>query len=317
MNPGVASLPRAGEPALGPAPVTRSRELTLGSDLSELTKARLTVMVLLTTLTGFCLARHGAFSWVTLFHTLLGTALVAVCSSVINQALERDTDALMARTQMRPFVTRRLPLRETIIAGCVLGAMGLAELAWFVNGLTAVLSALTLVIYAFIYTPLKRTSEINTLVGAIPGALPPLIGATAATGTLNVEGWTLFALLACWQLPHFYAIAWMYRDDYRAAGLRMVSTDDATGRRTGAHAVVSALVLLPVSLLPAMVGHSGIFYAVVAAVLSTFFLVMAVRFARQPDRPHARALFLTSIIYLPLILIALAVDIPIRTYLGW
>jgi protoheme IX farnesyltransferase len=311
VNTGAASLPRAAEPALD-APRAAGHELSLAGDLSELTKARLTVMVLLTTLAGFCLAHHGAFSWVTLLHTLLGTALVAVCSSVLNQAFERRTDALMARTQARPFVTRRLPLRETIVAGCVLGALGLAELYYFVNALTALLSALTLIIYAFVYTPLKRVSEINTLVGAIPGALPPLIGATAATGSLNVEGWTLFALLACWQLPHFYAIAWMYRDDYRAAGLRMVSTDDATGRRTAWHAVVSALVLLPVSLLPAIVGHSGIFYAVVAAILSLAFVVMAVRFARQPDRAHARSLFLTSIIYLPLILTALALDIPLR-----
>ncbi len=308
MNSGVAPL----SPTV--APPVASHEFSLASDLAELTKARLTVMVLLTTLAGFCLAHHGAFSWATLLNTLLGTALVAICSSIINQALERDTDALMVRTQVRPFVTRRLPLRETIVVGCVLGALGLAELAWFVNGLTALLSALTLVIYAFVYTPLKRVSEINTLVGAIPGALPPLIGATAATGGFSVEGWTLFALLACWQLPHFYAIAWMYRTDYRDAGLRMVSTHDATGRRTGTHAVVSALVLLPVSLLPSIVGHSGLFYAVVAAVLSLVFVAMAIRFARQPDRPRARALFLTSIIYLPLILTALALDIPIRNW---
>ena len=271
-------------------------------------------MVLLTTLAGFCLAHHGAFSWLTLLHTLLGTALVAICSSIIDQALERDTDARMSRTQTRPFVTKRLPLRETILAGCVLGAIGLAELAWFVNGLTALLSAVTLVIYAFIYTPLKRVSEINTLVGAIPGALPPLIGATAATNSFNIEGWTLFALLACWQLPHFYAIAWMYRADYRLADLRMVSTDDTTGRRTGLHAVVSALVLLPVSLLPSLLGHSGLFYAAVAAILSLVFVAMAIRFARQPDHPRARALFLASIIYLPLILTALALDVPLRPW---
>ncbi len=310
MNSGVAPLPSS------VAPVSAAHEFTLASDLAELTKARLTVMVLLTTLAGYCLWHPSAFRWPTLLHTLLGTALVAICSSILNQALERDTDALMVRTQTRPFVTRRLPLRETILAGCVLGALGLAELAWFVNGLTALLSALTLVIYVFIYTPLKRVSEVNTLVGAIPGALPPLIGATAATGGFTVDGWTLFALLACWQLPHFYAIAWMYRDDYRVAGLRMVSTDDPTGRRTGRHAAVSALVLLPVSLLPSIIGHSGLFYAVVAASLSLVFLAMALRFARHPDRPHARALFFTSIIYLPLILTALALDIPIRACLG-
>jgi protoheme IX farnesyltransferase len=312
VNPGAASVSPAPASPLGQRRLPATAELSLASDLSELTKARLTVMVLLTTLAGFCLAHRGAFSWLTLLHTLLGTALVAICSSILNQAFERDTDAHMTRTQERPFVTHRLPLRETILVGCGLGAIGLAELAWFVNGLTALLAALTLIIYAFIYTPLKRVSEINTLVGALPGALPPLLGATAATGHFSVEGWTLFALLACWQLPHFYAIAWMYKDDYRVAGLRMVSTDDATGRRTATHAVVSALVLLPVSLLPAIIGHSGIFYAVVATILSLIFIAMAVRFARQPDRPHARALFLTSIIYLPLILIALALDIPLR-----
>jgi protoheme IX farnesyltransferase len=313
LNTGAASLPRASETTLT-APLAANHEHSLASDLSELTKARLTVMVLLTTLAGFCLAHHGAISWMTLFHTLLGTALVAVCSSIFNQALERDTDALMSRTQTRPFVTRSLPLRETIVAGCVLGAMGLAELAWFVNGLTALLSAITLVTYAFIYTPLKRVSEINTLVGAIPGALPPLIGATAATGSLNSAGWSLFALLACWQLPHFYAIAWMYRDDYRHAGLRMVSTDDATGRRTAVHAVVSAAILLPVSWLPYLTGNSGVLYAAVATLAGLVFLAAAIRFGGHADRPHARKLFFTSIIYLPVILIALAVDVSLGNW---
>jgi len=283
-------------------------EFSLASDLSELTKSRLTVMVLLTTLAGFCLASRGVFDWARLGHTLLGTALVAICSSILNQALERDTDARMRRTQARPFVTRRLPLQETILAGLVLGAFGLAELAWFVDGLTALLCTATLVIYVLVYTPLKRVSEINTLVGSIPGALPPLIGATAAQGKFSVEGWTLFAILACWQLPHFYAIAWMYKDDFRDAGLRMVSTNDPNGARTAIHAVVSALVLLPVSLLPAWIGHSGLFYAAAAGFLSLAFIAAAIRFARQPDHPRARALFLASIIYLPLILTALALD---------
>jgi heme o synthase len=303
------------QPLLRADPAQAAPELTLASDLSELTKARLTVMVLLTTLAGYCLAYRSAFDWARLGHTLLGTALVAICSSILNQALERDTDALMRRTQVRPFVTRRLPMLETIFAGIVLGILGLTELAIFVNGLAALLSAITLLIYVFVYTPLKRRSEINTLVGAIPGALPPLIGATAALGHFSVEGWTLFAILAMWQLPHFYAIAWMYKDDYRGAGLRMVSTDDPDGRRTGLHAVVSALILLPVSLLPAWIGHSGIFYAVVASILSLIFLAAAIRFARHPDRPHARTLFLTSIIYLPLILTALAIDIPVSRLL--
>ena len=298
------------------AAVSTSAKPSLAADLTELTKARLTVMVLLTTLAGFCLASRGVFDWSKLAHTLIGTALVAICSSILNQALERDTDALMHRTQERPFVTRRLPLTETILIGLVLGAIGLAELAWFVNSLTAALSFLTLFIYAFVYTPLKRVSTINTLVGAIPGALSPLLGATAARGHFSVEGWTLFALLACWQLPHFYAIAWMYRGDYEIAGLRMVSVNDPAGKRTGVHAVVSALVLLPVSLLPAWIGHAGLFYGLIAGILSLAFIAAAFRFAQHPDRPRARVLFLTSIIYLPLILTALALDIPIRACLG-
>jgi protoheme IX farnesyltransferase len=223
----------------------------------------------------------------------------------------------MRRTQIRPFVTGRLPLKETIFAGLVLGALGLAELAWFVNSLTALLSAITLVIYVLAYTPLKPISEMNTLVGAIPGALPPLIGATAARGHFSVEGWTLFAILAMWQLPHFYAIAWMYKDDYRGAGLKMVSTNDPDGSRTATHAVVSAVILLPVSLLPSLLGNSGLFYTVVASLLSLLFIAAALRFARQPDRPHARALFLTSIIYLPLILTSLAVDRTVKSHLGF
>ncbi len=303
--------------ALSPVALTRDvAEHSLASDLSELTKARLTTMVLLTTLTGFGLASRGAFDWTKLFHTLLGAGLVAVCSSILNQALERKTDAKMRRTQARPFVTGRLPLRETILAGMVLGALGLAELIYFVNSLTALLAALTLVVYVLVYTPLKRRTELNTLVGTIPGALPPLLGATAVTGHFNAAGWTLFALLTFWQLPHFYAIAWLFRDDYRAGGLKMVSTDDATGARTAWHALISALLLLPVSLLPWWIGTAGIFYGIVAGLLTLGFIATAVQFARQPDHPHARVLFLASIAYLPLVLAALALDIPIRNWLG-
>ena len=295
----------------------KAEQFSLSSDLSELTKARLTVMVLLTTLAGYALSSTGVFDWMRLFHTLLGTTLVAICSSILNQALERDTDALMRRTQMRPFVTKRLPLQKTIWVGLALGAIGLVELVWFVNVLTAILAALTLFIYAFAYTPLKRRTELNTLVGTLPGALPPLMGATAATGHFAVEGLTLFALMTMWQLPHFYAIAWMHREDYAAGGLRMVSTNDATGRRTAWHALVTALILFPVSLLPFFVGHAGIFYAAVAGVLGIFFLVPAVQFARVPDLARARALFFFSIIYLPLVLTALAVDVPMRRVLGF
>lgn len=291
-------------------------ESSLGTALSELTKARLTFMVLLTTLAGFGLSSPGAFDWQKLFHTLLGTTLVAICSSILNQALERDTDALMHRTKERPFVTRRLPVMETILVGMVLGAVGLVELAWFVNTLTMFLAFLTLFIYVLVYTPLKRFTELNTQIGTIPGALPPLLGATAACGHFNAVGWSLFAILACWQLPHFYAIAWLYRDDYQTAGLCMVSVHDPKGIRTGVHAAISALILLPVSLLPIWIGHASLFYGFIAGILSLAFVAAAFYFALHPDRPRARILFLASIIYLPLILTALTLDIPIRNYLG-
>ncbi len=312
MNPSLSPTPI--ELLRGAPPVVEVREKeSIGSDLSELTKARLTFMVLLTTLAGYCYASGGAFNWTRLFHTLLGTALVAVCSSILNQALERKTDGLMRRTQMRPFVTGRLPVGSTVVAGLALGALGFAELAWFVNGLTAFLSALTLVIYVFVYTPLKFRTELNTFVGTLPGALPPLLGATAACGHFSAEGWTLFALLAVWQLPHFYAIAWMYRDDYRFAGLRMVSTQDSTGHRTSLHALISAIVLLPVSLLPSLIGHAGMLYSVAATLLSSAFIFAAARFVQQPDRPRARTLFFTSIVFLPLILVAVPVDAWVRS----
>jgi protoheme IX farnesyltransferase len=299
VNPTTSFVPVAPPVALDPS---------LRTAFSELTKVRLTTMVLLTTFTGYFLASRGPFEWVKLFHTLLGTALVAICSSILNQALERDTDALMHRTEQRPFVTRRLPLTQTVLVGLALGLVGLIELAWQVNPLTAVLAGITLVIYVVVYTPLKRLTVLNTLLGAIPGALPPLLGSTAARGHFSAEGWTLFAILACWQLPHFYAIAWLYREDYRAAGLRMVSVEDETGLRTGLHAVVSALVLLPVSLLPTLIASSGIPYAIVAAILSVAFIAFAIRFALHPNRPTARKLFLASITWLPLVLLALILD---------
>jgi protoheme IX farnesyltransferase len=315
VNPPIAPADSL-EPILDPPSSASIVQGTLASDLSQLAKTRLTALVVLTTLAGYALASRGHFDWVRLFHTLLGTTLVAICSSILNQAFERDTDALMRRTELRPLVTRRLPLRATVSSGLLLGTIGLVELAVFVNSITTVLTALTLAVYVLAYTPLKRLTALNTLVGAIPGALPPLIGATAARGHFNAEGWCLFAILAIWQLPHFYAIAWLYRDDYRAAGLRMVSVADRTGRRTAWHALISALVLFPVSLLPVWVGIASWFYGLCALILSSLFIAAAVRFVRQPERQPARALFLFSIIYLPLILAALALDIPIRTWLG-
>lgn len=311
MSPPAAQLHPAREFPRDVAP-----EPTLLSDLSQLAKTRLTALVMLTTLAGYLLASRGPLDGWRLFNTLLGTTLVALCSSVLNQAFERDTDALMRRTELRPLVTRRLPFKATVSTGLLLGTIGLVELAVFVNNLSTVLTALTLAVYVLAYTPLKRITALNTLVGAIPGAIPPLIGATAARGHFSTEGWCLFAILAVWQLPHFYAIAWLYREDYTAASLRMVSVGDGSGKTTAWHALISAVVLLPVSLLPWMFGLASVAYAVLATVLSVAFIAFATRFVRNPERRQARALFLMSIAYLPLVLAALAVDMPLRQLLG-
>ena len=295
--------------APAPPTVLDAEGHSLGADLSELTKARLTLMVVLTTLAGYYLASRGPIDGARLLHTLVATTLVAVCSSVLNQAMERRTDALMRRTERRPFVTRRLPFAATVAVGLVLGAIGLAEMAWFVGALTAELTALTLAIYLVLYTPMKKLSALNTLVGAIPGALPPLIGATAARGAFSAEGWCLFALLACWQLPHFYAIAFLYREDYHAAGLRMVSVGDVSGRRTAWHAVVTALILVPVSLAP-------VFFCASQRVLRRGGGAARRRVCCRGGQlspaagpgPARGRLFLASIAYLPLVLALLALD---------
>ncbi len=281
--------------------------LTLSNDLQQLTKARLTTFVLLTTAVGFGLSvdRTVPFDWVKLLHTILGTALVATCSSILNQALERHTDALMERTAARPFVTKRLPLVPTVLCGMALGILGVWELVSQVNALTAWVGVLTLALYVLVYTPLKPVTELNTLVGAIPGALPPLMGSTAAAGVFTGLGWSLFALLAVWQLPHFYAIAYMYREDYKRGKMRMISTQDESGKRTSWNALVWAVVLLPVSLAPLFFTQVGWLYPVVALVLDVAFIWCAVRFLQTPERSTARRLFFCSIIWLPLILITL------------
>ena len=271
----------------------------------------------MSTAIGYFFGHSGAWFALNIFHTLIGTALMASGTAALNQWYERESDLLMNRTKMRPLPSGRLLSHRAMWFGIALAIAGTLELGFGVNWLTAGLCVATLFMYLFLYTPLKQRTWWSTTIGAFPGAMPPLIGFAGAAGKLTAEAWVLGAILFLWQFPHFYAIAWMYREDFGNAGLHMVSVNDATGQRTATHAVISALVLFPVSLLPSWIGHSGLFYAVVAGFLSLVFLAAAIRFARQPDRPHARTLFLTSIIYLPLILIALVVDLPIKSYLGW
>jgi protoheme IX farnesyltransferase len=215
---------------------------------ADLVKARLTLLVLLTTLVGFYLGESGGVDYLLMFHALFGTALVASGAAALNQLLEREYDAKMRRTAGRPLPSGRLQPATVAIFGGICSVAGLIYLATLVNLLTSVVGAVTSISYLFIYTPLKRVTWVNTLVGAIPGALPPLMGWTAARNELSGEGWTLFAILAFWQIPHFMAIAWLYREEYAKAGFIMLPNVDADGSRTAQHAVGNTLALFIVSL---------------------------------------------------------------------
>ena len=275
---------------------------------ADLVKARLTTLVLLTTLVGFYLGWRGAMNFALMFHTLAGTALVAAGASALNQWLEREYDAKMRRTQSRPLPSGRLQPTTVAIFGGVCSVAGLVYLALAVNLLTSVLGAVTLVSYLFIYTPLKRVTWLNTAIGAVPGALPPLMGWTAARGELTNEGWALFAILFFWQLPHFFAIAWMYRDEYAKAGFKMLPGIDPDGSRTAQQAVSNTLALLAVSLFPFVFKMAGTTYLVGAIILGLGFLWGAIQFSRQLTLARARQLFFASIIYLPLLLALMVWD---------
>jgi len=243
-----------------------------------------------------------------MFHTLFGTALVAGGAAALNQLLEREHDAKMRRTAGRPLPSGRMQPTTVAIFGGICSVAGLVYLAVIVNLLTSVLGAVTSISYLFIYTPLKRVSWVNTLVGAIPGALPPLMGWTAARNELSGEGWTLFAILAFWQIPHFMAIAWLYREEYAKAGFVMLPNVDSDGSRTGYQSVGNTLALLIASLCPFLLKLNGMVYLFAALVLGAAYFWTAVRFARQLDTKRARQLFLASIIYLPLLLLAMVCD---------
>ena len=275
---------------------------SLWTALMDLTKVRLTSLVLLTTLVGFYIGERGAVDFFLLVNTVLGTALVAGGASALNQLLEKDYDALMKRTRSRPLPSGRLQPETALIFGAVSSSLGMIYLAVMVNPLTSFLSAVTLVSYVFVYTPLKRITPLNTLVGAVPGALPPLMGWTAARGQITADGWSLFAILFFWQLPHFMAISWLYREEYERAGFAMLSVSDPEGYRTGRQAVCHTLGLLPVSLCPFLFHLAGPIYFVSALLLSGTFLGFAIQFSSKLTPRYARQLFYVSILYLPALL---------------
>ncbi len=276
------------------------------ADFCELIKARLTSLVMVTTLAGFYMGWSGPMNWGRLFNTLFGTWLVASGSAALNELLERRTDAMMPRTRNRPLPAGRLSPDAALLIGFALIVGGLACLYFLVNLLAAALAGATMATYLFAYTPLKRRTTLNTLVGAIPGALPPMIGWAAARGTVDSGSWALFAILFCWQMPHFLAIAWLYREDYARAGFVMLPNLDETGAVTGRQAVNYSLALLVVSLLPGVLGVAGLGYFLGAFALGVGMIVFALRMQLAPGRRYARQLFFASIIYLPLLLALLA-----------
>ena len=278
------------------------------ADFVTLAKPRLNLMVLMTTAAGLYLASPDGVATPVLVHTLLGTALVAAGAAALNQAWERDTDARMRRTRTRPIASGRLRAAEGWWFGIGLSMTGLAELALGVNLISAAVAACTLGSYVLVYTPLKRRTSLATLIGAIPGALPPVIGWAAATGSLTLPALVLFGIVFFWQMPHFLAIAWLYRDDYAAAGIPLLPVLEPDGHRTGRQALLYGAALWPVSLMPALVGLVGGFYVGVATVLGLTLIGLSAVFAQDRSNATARRLFLFSIIYLPLLWGALVAD---------
>ncbi len=274
----------------------------------ELTKPRITFLIVLTSAAGFCLGSRGAVNYLLFANAMISIGLLSSGIATLNQFIERDLDGLMRRTASRPLPTGRLAPLEAMWLGVLLTAGAETYLALFVNGLSAVLGLTVIAGYLFLYTPLKTRSTLSTAVGAFPGAMPPLIGWTAARGEIDVAAWVLFAILFLWQFPHFLAIAWMYREDYGRAGIRMLPVVEPEGRVTGQQIIAYSLMLVPVSLLPTVLGISGRFYFVTALALGLLFLASGIRVALSKSNQHARQLLLASVFYLPLLFGVMVLD---------
>jgi protoheme IX farnesyltransferase len=303
----LSSLPTARQTRF---PLRRQARFSLrwAEAYAELSKARLSALVIATTAVGFVLGRPASWSWSALLATLIGSGLAALGVNALNQCIEAERDARMLRTRRRPLPAGTIAARHAWLFGCLASLAGpLVLLAW-VNALSAFLTVICQAVYLFPYTPLKTRSALNTLVGAVCGALPPVIGWAAAAGTLAPAAYVLGALLFIWQIPHFLALAWMYREDYRRGGFRMLPDADPSGRRTSHVALLYAVALLPVSLLMYLTGAVGAVYAVGALLLGGVLVWLCIRFCRQRSEEHARHVFLGSIAYLPLLLLLMVLD---------
>ncbi len=280
----------------------------LRQDLAVLMKVRLNFFVLVTTFFGFILASIGGqIDWMKLVHTIFGAAAAAFGSAAFNQLMEIDLDARMKRTADRPLPSRRMDPLVAFGIGWVLTAIGIIHLAVKVGNLAAYLTAATIAIYVFVYTPLKRVSSTNTLVGAIPGAIPPVIGWVGGGGALGWESCFLFGLLFFWQLPHFIAINWLCRDEYESVGYKMWSNGDLSGRKSGMLAAAYALTLAAFSLIPALCGFTNVLWTIIGPLLALIMMALALKFARDGERTSARRLFFFTLLYLPISLLVLVI----------
>jgi protoheme IX farnesyltransferase len=290
-----------------PAPVP-----SLWADYHTLAKPRLNLLVVMTTMVAYYVGRRAGAPLAELVHTALGTALVAGGASALNQIWEKDTDKLMQRTRRRPLPDGRMTAAPALWFGVALTVAGLAELWAFTTPLAALVAAATMLSYIVWYTPLKLRSSLSTIVGAVPGALPALIGWAAATGTLSLPGWALFAIVFLWQMPHFLAIAWLYRDDYARAGMPLLPVIEPDGRSTGRQALLYAAAMIPVSLLPTALGLAGPRYLAAALVLGVVVLQLAFTFSATRSHQSARRLFAGTILYLPLLWLVLVIEHALR-----
>jgi protoheme IX farnesyltransferase len=274
----------------------------------ELTKPRITFLIVLTAAAGFCLGARGAIDYVQLTHAMIGIALLSSGIATLNQYMERDLDALMRRTAARPLPSGKLAPVEAFLFGAGITVAAEIYLALLVNPLTALLGLFVIAGYLFLYTPLKTRTSLSTVVGAFPGAMPPLMGWTAARGEMGLESWILFAILFLWQFPHFLAIAWMYREDYARAGIVMLPVVEPAGHVTGQQIVMCTLMLVPVSLLPTTIGLAGNVYFYGALGLGLLFLYSSICAALSHSRQAARRLLLASVLYLPLLFLLMVLD---------
>jgi len=270
-------------------------------DYVELTKPRITWLILMSTAVGYYFGARGQWHLPVLLHTLLGTGLLASGTAALNEWYEREGDARMRRTRGRPIPSGRVTPQRALVFGILLSALGFADLALGVNRVAAFWGLATLACYLLLYTPLKRRTPHATTVGALPGAMPPLIGYAAARGALTAEAWVLFAILFLWQFPHFLSIAWMYREDYRRAGIVFLPVVEPDGRSTARQMLVGSVLLIPASLLPAYLSMAGRLYGIGALALGLGFLYATLRVARERTARRARGVLLASVIYLPLL----------------